>query len=57
MKLIGGSWDPASISALAAISRRDLLAKRMFHRGSVFVSVFEVTSLVALNTFNQFVTH
>ena len=25
--------------------------------GSVFVSVREVTSLVALNTFDQFVTH
>ena len=25
--------------------------------GSVFVGVLEVTSLVALNTFNQFVTH
>ncbi len=53
MRVIGGTWDPASISALAAIfgsvtgaltlsvstwitqrhqDRRDLLAKRIFHR-------------------------
>jgi len=57
MRLIGGSWDPASISALAAIfgslsgalassvgtwitqrhqDRRDLLAKRIFHREQLY---------------------
>jgi len=56
-RLIGGSWDPASISALAAIfgsltgalassastwitqrhqDRRDLLAKRIFHREQLY---------------------
>ena len=55
--MIGGSWDPASISALAAIfgslsgalassvgtwitqrhqDRRDLLAKRIFHREQLY---------------------
>jgi len=57
MKLIVGSWDPAAISALAAIfgsltgaltsgvstwitqrhqDRRDLLAKRIFHREQLY---------------------
>src|SRR6202166_4800777 len=57
MTLIGGSWDPASTSALAAIfgsltgalassvstwitqrhqDRRDLLAKRIFHREQLY---------------------
>jgi hypothetical protein len=57
MRLISGSWDPASISALAAIfgsltgglastvstwitqqhqDRRDILAKRIFHREQLY---------------------
>ena len=57
MRLIGGSWNPATISALAAIfgsltgalassvstwiaqrhqDRRDLLAKRIFHREQLY---------------------
>ena len=57
MRVIGGTWDPASISALAAIfgsvtgaltlsvstwitqrhqDRRDLLAKRIFHREQLY---------------------
>jgi hypothetical protein len=57
MRLIGGSWNPATISALAAIfgsltgalassvstwitqqhqDRRDLLAKRVFHREQLY---------------------
>jgi len=57
MRLIGGSWSPATISALAAIfgslsgvlassvstwivqrhqDRRDLLAKRIFHREQLY---------------------
>ena len=57
MRLIGATWDPASISALAAIlgsltgalassvstwitqrhqGRRDLLAKRIFHREQLY---------------------
>lgn len=57
MSLIGGSWNPATISALAAIfgsltgalassmstwitrrheDRRDLLAKRVFHREQLY---------------------
>jgi len=57
MRLIGGSWNPATVSALAAIfgsltgalassvstwitqrhqDRRDLLAKRIFHREQLY---------------------